>query len=44
MNTSAIVMLIVAVLIIWGGLALAMWNLSVRSKHVPESTELHRDL
>ena len=44
MNTSAILMLIVAVIIIWGGLALAMYNLIKRSKNVPEASELHRDL
>ncbi len=44
MNTSAIVMLIVAVLIIWGGLALAMLNLSRRSTDTPTTSEIHRDL
>lgn len=44
MNTSAIVMLIVAILIIWGGLALAMLNLMKRSKDLPTRSELHRDL
>ena len=44
MNASAIVMLIVAILVIWGGLALAMLNLMKRSKQLPESSDLHRDL
>lgn len=44
MNASAIAMLIVAVLIIWGGLALSMLNLMKRSKHLPGRGELHRDL
>ena len=30
MSAAAITMMIVAILIIWGGLALAIWNLSVR--------------
>lgn len=29
MSAAAITMMIVAILIIWGGLALAIWNLSV---------------
>ncbi|WP_323791151.1 methionine/alanine import family NSS transporter small subunit [Nocardioides sp.] len=44
MNTSAIIMLIVAMLIIWGGLALAVVNLMVRSSHEPGPDELRRDL
>ena len=44
MNASAIVMLIVAILVIWGGLALAMLNLSKRSKQLPEASDVHRDL
>jgi hypothetical protein len=30
MNASAIVMMVVAILIIWGGLAAAIWNLNRR--------------
>ncbi len=44
MNTSAIVMMVIAILVIWGGLALAMLNLSRRSTDVPATGELHRDL
>ncbi len=44
MNASAIAMLIVAILIIWGGLALAMFNLMRRSNNLPGKSELHRDL
>ncbi len=44
MNTSAVVMMVVAILIIWGGLALAMLNLSRRSTDTPDSSEVHRDL
>ena len=44
MNTSAIVMMIVAMLVIWGGLALAILNLSRRSEDSPRVGEIHRDL
>ncbi|MGA8846720.1 MAG: methionine/alanine import family NSS transporter small subunit [Nocardioides sp.] len=44
MTTSAIIMLIVAMLIIWGGLALAMLNLTRRSRSVGDHSELRRDL
>lgn len=44
MNTSAIIMLIVAMLIIWGGLALAVVNLMARGSQEPGSDELRRDL
>lgn len=30
MSATAIVMMVVAMLVIWGGLALAMWNLNRR--------------
>lgn len=43
MNTPAIVLMLVAMLIIWGGLALAIRNLS-RSPELPTEDELHRDL
>ncbi len=43
MSTSAIVMMIVAMLIIWGGLALAILNLN-RSTDTPTPEEWHRDL
>jgi hypothetical protein len=28
MSTSAIVMMLIAMLVLWGGLALAIWNIS----------------
>ena len=43
MNAAAIAMMIVAMLIIWGGLALAILNLN-RSPDTPRRDELHRDL
>jgi Putative methionine and alanine importer, small subunit len=43
MGTGAIVMMLLAMLVIWGGLVLAVVNLS-RSKDVPATSELHRDL
>ena len=43
MSTTAIVMLVVAMLVIWGGLALAILNLT-RSAETPTSREVHRDL
>ncbi|WP_435203152.1 methionine/alanine import family NSS transporter small subunit [Janibacter sp. GS2] len=47
MTTGAIIMMIVAMLIIWGGLATAIWNLMVRGDVDPDDVrgaELHRDL
>lgn len=47
MTTGAIIMMIIAILIIWGGLAAAIWNLMVRGDVDPDdvrSAELHRDL
>lgn len=43
MSTAAIVMMLVAMLIIWGGLVLAVLNLR-RSPDVPREDELRRDL
>jgi len=42
MNTEAIVMMIVAMVVLWGGLALAIVNLMRRGPHEPE--EFRRDL
>jgi hypothetical protein len=42
MSTSAIVMMVVAMLVLWGGLALAILNIS-RSK-VEEPDQVRRDL
>lgn len=43
MTASAIVMMLVAMLIIWGGLALAVVNLR-RSPDLPHEDEIRRDL
>lgn len=43
MSVSAIVLMIVAMLVIWGGLALAILNLR-RSPDTPYADEVHRDL
>ncbi len=43
MSGSAIAMMLLAMVVIWGGLALAAVNLS-RSKDTPRTDELHRDL
>jgi hypothetical protein len=46
MSTEAIVMMVVAMLVLWGGLALAIVNLTRHSdaEDVPEGDTLHRDL
>ncbi len=44
MSGSAIAMMIVAMLILWGGLTLAIVNLNRRSTELPTEEELHRDL
>ena len=47
MTTTAIVMMIVAMLTIWGGLAAAILNLSVRgdsAAYEPGDPGMHRDL
>jgi hypothetical protein len=43
MGTGAILMMLLAMAVIWGGLALAIVNLS-RSADTPTTEELHRDL
>ncbi len=43
MNGDAIVMMLVAMLIIWGGLGAALLNLR-RSTDLPTREEQHRDL
>lgn len=35
MSTSAIIMMVVSITTVWGGLALAIWNINSRS---PEDT------
>lgn len=42
MTTSAIIMMIIAILVVWGGLALSAFLLS-RSSH-PGDVSVHRDL
>ena len=42
MSTSAIIMMLIAMLVLWGGLASAIWNISRRGAHEPESVQ--RDL
>ena len=47
MTTGAIIMMIVAILIIWGGLAAAITNLVLRGDVDPDearSAGIHRDL
>lgn len=43
MNADAIVMMVVAMVILWGGLVLALLSLR-RSPDLPAQEELHRDL
>jgi hypothetical protein len=42
MSTSAIIMMLIAMLVLWGGLAVAIWNISRYRGDEPES--LQRDL
>lgn len=42
MNTSAIIMLVVAILIVWGGLAVAI--IAMLRGTSPGEREIHRDL
>ena len=42
MRTSAVVMLIVTIVLVWGGLAAAI--LSLRSRPTPPAEDIHRDL
>jgi len=44
MSTAAVVMMVIAILVIWGGLALAALNLAKRSPDLGPAEELHRDL
>ncbi len=43
MNADAIVMMVVAMLILWGGLLVAVIRLN-RSPDLPRNDEVHRDL
>jgi hypothetical protein len=42
MTTSAIVMMVIAMLVVWGGLALAIRNITRTTREEPD--EVHRDL
>ena len=42
MSTSAVVMMLVAMLVLWGGLGIAIWNISRFRGEEPEI--VHRDL
>ena len=42
MNTSAIVMMIIAMVVLWGGLAMAILNIARTTREEPG--EVHRDL
>jgi hypothetical protein len=42
MTTSAIIMMLVSILVVWGGLALAIHNLTRTTREEPD--EVHRDL
>lgn len=44
MSAAAVAMMVLAMLVIWGGLALAILNLSRRSQDAPQRSELRRDL
>lgn len=44
MSTGAILMMLLAIVIIWGGLALAILNLNRRSAEPPRADEVRRDL
>ena len=43
MSAEAVVMMVVAIVVLWGGLVLALLNLR-RSVEVPDDNEVHRDL
>jgi hypothetical protein len=42
MSTSAIVMMLIAMLVLWGGLAAAIWNITRHTRDEPGSVQ--RDL
>ena len=42
MSTSAVIMMVVAMLVLWGGLAVAIWNISRYRGEEPEAVQ--RDL
>jgi cell division protein FtsX len=42
MSTAAIIMMLIAMLVLWGGLAVAIWNINRYTGSEPE--QVHRDL
>lgn len=44
MSTAAVMMMIVAILVVWGGLVVAIVNLNRSSAPLPDVDEVHRDL
>lgn len=44
MSWDAVALMIVAMLVVWGGLTAAIINLNVRGGDVPDEEGLHRDL
>ncbi|MCU0301186.1 MAG: methionine/alanine import family NSS transporter small subunit [Candidatus Nanopelagicales bacterium] len=44
MTTGAIIMLVVAILVVWGGLLLAVLNLRRADREDAIEQEMHRDL
>lgn len=44
MSLDAVILMIVSMLILWGGLVLAIINLNVRGGEVPTDEETPRDL
>jgi hypothetical protein len=44
MSTDAIVMLVIAILLVWGGLVVALFNLRRADRADALEQELHRDL
>ena len=43
MNTSAIVMMVISILLLWGGLALSIWHLSKNPEQLDEVLEEVKD-
>lgn len=44
MSTAAIIMMIIAILVVWGGLVLALLNLRRADREDAIEQEMHRDL
>ncbi len=44
MTTTAIVMMVISMLVLWGGLGLAILNISRSDRHEPGPADAHRDL